>query len=153
MFNNLNILPNLSIVKLKIEEYNYSWKLGVGKNGLSDSSLHLCFLRGGVFFMEDMISKIVDMDKKARDITAEAQKSKIDYEHQIIQAKEKIKNDYLERAVERIKINQQTAQKKADEALKVIQSKNAAIIDNLEKTYSEKSDSWVDEIVSRVVGE
>ncbi|MGN0470318.1 MAG: hypothetical protein ACI4GV_05325 [Acutalibacteraceae bacterium] len=111
------------------------------------------FLRGGVFFMEDMISKIVDMDKKARDITAEAQKSKIDYEHQIIQTKEKIKNDYLERAVERVKINQQTAQKRADEALKVIQSKNAAIIDNLEKTYSEKSDSWVDEIVSRVVGE
>lgn len=103
--------------------------------------------------MEDMISKIVDMDKKARDITAEAQKSKIDYEHQIIQTKEKIKNDYLERAVERVKINQQTAQKRADEALKVIQSKNAAIINNLEKTYSEKSDSWVDEIVSRVVGE
>ena len=103
--------------------------------------------------MEDMISKIVDMDKKARDITAEAQKSKIDYENQIIQTKEKIKNDYLERAVERIKINQQTAQKKADESLKVIQAKNAAIIDNLEKTYSEKSDSWVDQIVNRVVGE
>lgn len=103
--------------------------------------------------MEDMISKIVEMDKKARDITAEAQKSKIDYEHQIIQTKEKIKNDYLERAVQRVEINRQTAQKKADNELKVIQAKHAAIIENLDKTYSENSDRWVDEIVSRVVGE
>lgn len=103
--------------------------------------------------MEDMISKIVDMDKKARDITAEAQKSKIDYEHQIILTKEKIKNDFLERAVERVKINQQTAQKKADEELKLIKAKNTAIIENLDKTYSEKGDKWVDEIVNRVVGE
>lgn len=103
--------------------------------------------------MEDMISKIVEMDKKARDLTAEAQKSKIDYEQQIIRTKEKIKNEYIERAVERVKINQQTAQKKADEELKLIQAKNAAIIKNLDKTYSENGDKWVDEIVSRVIGE
>lgn len=103
--------------------------------------------------MEDMISKIIEMDKKARDITAEAQKSKIDYEHQIILTKEKIKNDYLERAVERIKINQQTAQKKADEQLESIRSKHAAIIKNLDKTYSENGEKWVDAIVARVVGE
>lgn len=103
--------------------------------------------------MEDMISKIVEMDKKARDITAEAQKSKIDYEKQIILTKEKIKNDYLERAVKRVEINRQTAQEKADRELKIIQAKNAEIIEKLDKTYSEKGDKWVDEIVARVVGE
>ncbi len=82
-----------------------------------------------------------------------AQKSKIDYEHQIVLTKEKIKNDYLERAVERVKINTQTAQKKADEELKMIEAKNAEVIENLDKTYSENGDRWVDEIVSRVVGE
>src|SRR5574344_2796337 len=103
--------------------------------------------------MEDMISKIVDMDKKARDITAEAQKSKIDYEHQIIQTKEKIKNDYLTRAVERVKINEQTAQKKADEELALLKSTNAKIIQILDKTYSDNYDKWIGEIVNRVVGE
>lgn len=103
--------------------------------------------------MEDMISKIVEMDKKARDMTAEAQKSKIDYEQQIIQTKEKIKNDFLERALKRIEINSQTAKKQADKQLEVIKEKNAAIIENLDKIYSEKGNAWVDKIVSRVVGE
>ncbi len=102
--------------------------------------------------MEDMISKIVDMDKKARDMTDEAQQSKVDYEKEIIRTKEKIKNDYLSRAKERVKINSQTAQKKADDELAVIEKKNAAIIETLDKTYSENCDKWVDEIVSRVVG-
>lgn len=102
--------------------------------------------------MEDMISKIVDMDKKARDLTKEAQQSKVDYEKQIIQKKEKIKTDFLERAKERVKINKQTAQKKADEQLVLIEEKNAAIIDTLDKTYAEHKDEWVNEIVARVVG-
>lgn len=103
--------------------------------------------------MEDMISKIVDMDKKARDITDEAQKSKIDYENQIILTKEKIKNDYLERAKKRIEINRQTAQKKADEQLKLLEVRNGAIIENLDKTYSENCDKWVDTIVDRVINQ
>ena len=39
--------------------------------------------------MEDMISKIIDMDKKARDMTNAARQSKIDYEKEIIHTKEK----------------------------------------------------------------
>ena len=70
----------------------------------------------------------------------------------ISETKEKIKNDYLSRAKERVKINSQTAQKKADDELAVIEKKNAAIIETLDKTYSENCDKWVDEIVSRVVG-
>lgn len=103
--------------------------------------------------MEDMISKIVDMDKKARDMTSEAQQSKIDYEKQIILTKEKIKNDYLERAKKRIEINRRTAQQKSDEALAQIEAKNAAVIENLKKTHSENHENWVDEIVSRVLAE
>ncbi len=103
--------------------------------------------------MEDMISKIVDMDKKARDITDEAQKSKIDYENQIIRTKEKIKNDYLERAKKRIEINRQTAQKKAEEQLQLLEEKNEAIIENLDKTYSENCDNWVNTIVDRVINQ
>ncbi len=101
--------------------------------------------------MEDMISKIVNMDKKARDITDEAQKSKIDYEHQIILTKEKIKNDYLERAKKRIEINQQTARKKADEQLELLEEKNQAIIQRLDQTCSDNLNQWVDTIVGNVL--
>lgn len=101
--------------------------------------------------MKDMIARILDMDKKARGLTDEAQQSKIDYEKEIIRTKEKIKNDYLGRAKERIRINQQAAQKKADEELKRIESKNALVIEALNKTRSENHDKWVEAIVERVL--
>ncbi len=102
--------------------------------------------------MEDMIAKIIDMDKKARNLTDEAQKSKISYENEILKTKEKIKNDYLARAKDRIEINKQTAQKKADAQLKVIEEKNDSIIRKLDGSYSENGDKWVNDIVERVIG-
>ncbi len=102
--------------------------------------------------MEDMISKILDMDKKARDLTDEAQRSKIDFEKDILQKKEQIKNDYLNRAKERIEINKATAQKKADEQLEVIEKRNSTVIRRLDSTYEENGDKWVNEIVARVTG-
>ena len=91
--------------------------------------------------MENMISKIIEMDKKARDLTDEAEK------------KEQMKNYYLNRAKERIEINKHTAQKKADEQLKAIEEKNSAVIQKLDSKYKENGDKWVDQIVARVVGE
>ncbi len=101
--------------------------------------------------MEDMIAKIVEMDKKARELNDKAQKTKIDYEHNIVLTKEKIKTDYLERAKKRIAINQQTAQKRADEKLSAIHQKNQAIARRLEECYEQNGDKWVAEIVGRVL--
>ena len=103
--------------------------------------------------MEDMIAKIVEMDKKARELNEKAQKTKIDYEHQVVIKKETIKNDYLERAKKRIAINQQTAQKRADEKLAGKKKKNQAVSEKLEKSYADNGDKWVDEIVSRVIAD
>ncbi len=102
--------------------------------------------------MEDMISKIIDMDKKARDMTNAARQSKLDHEKEIIRTKEKIKNDYLERANERIRINTQALQKKADEKLAVIEKKNEEIIRKMNEAFDANKAKWVDEIVSRTIG-
>ena len=90
------------------------------------------------------------MDKKAREMNEKAQKTKISYENEVLLTKEKIKHDYLERANKRIAINQQTAQKRADEKLSAITQKNQAVSEKLEKAYAENGDKWVNEIVSRV---
>lgn len=101
--------------------------------------------------MEDMIAKIVEMDKKARDMTAEAQRNKLDYENQVIAKRESIKNDFLERAKKRIAINQESAQKKADASLKLIEERDSAVIRRLDSVYETNCDKWVDEIVARVI--
>ena len=101
--------------------------------------------------MEEMIAKIVEMDKKAREMNEKAQKTKLSYENEVLLTKEKIKTDYLERANKRISINQQTAQKRADEKLAAINAKNQAVSESLEKAYAENGDKWVNEIVSRII--
>lgn len=98
-----------------------------------------------------MIAKIVEMDKKARDMTEAAQKSKRDYENQVIEKRESIKNEYLERAKKRIAINQEAAQKKADASLRQTEAHNAAVIEQLDSSYRNNCDRWVDEIVARVL--
>lgn len=103
--------------------------------------------------MKDMISKIIDMDQKARDISAEAQKSKVDVAQEVSEIKEKIREDYLARARERIKKNQKIEKKSADEEWELISKKHKKIIEDLDKTYSEKCDEWINTIVKRVIEE
>ena len=99
-----------------------------------------------------MIAKIVEMDKKARDMTDEAQKNKLDYENQIIAAKENIKNDYLERAKKWIAINEESARKKADASIRQIKERDGKIIDTMNDSYKKNCDTWVSQIVARVTG-
>ena len=41
--------------------------------------------------MEEMIAKIVEMDKKAREMNEKAQKTKLSYENEVLLTKEKLK--------------------------------------------------------------
>lgn len=100
-----------------------------------------------------MIARIVEMDKKARDMTEQAQKNKLDYENQIIAKRESIKTDFLERAKKRIAINRDAAQRKADAALQEAETRNRAIIQKMENDYEQSGDTWVDMIVQRVLTE
>jgi len=101
--------------------------------------------------LEDMIARIVEMDKKARDMTEQAQKSKLDHENAIIAKRESIKNEFLERAKKRIAINEKTAQQKADAALLQIKERDSAIIRRMEETYQRHAEEWADAIVARVI--
>ena len=103
--------------------------------------------------MKDMISKIIDMDQKARELTAEAQKGKVDAGQEVALMKEKIREDYLKRARERIKMNQKTEKRAADEEWKLISKKHKQIIENLNNIYSKKCDEWINKIVQRVIEE
>lgn len=100
--------------------------------------------------MQDMISKIVEMDEKARELNDEALKSKIDYEQEIAVAKQTIIKDYLERARKRVQINAQSERDAAKRnSLKLVRlTPNRKKLDDL---YGSNCDSWVDEIFKRVI--
>ena len=101
--------------------------------------------------MQDMISKIIEMDEKARDLNEEALKSKIDYEQEIIAAKEKIIKDYLERARKRVQINAQSERDAAEKSLAETRAAHSKIEKKLDELYDANCDRWVDEIFKRVI--
>lgn len=100
--------------------------------------------------MQDMISKIVEMDEKARELNDEALKSKIDYEQEIAVAKQTIIKDYLERARKRVQINAQSERDAAKKELAQTREAHAKI-EKLDDLYGSNCDSWVDEIFKRVI--
>lgn len=102
--------------------------------------------------MQDLIKQIVDMDKKAREITEAAQQEKEDSEKEIAATREKIRNDYLARARKRIALNKPQEQAAADAAWQEKQKKYAEISEQLDGLYGEKGDLWVRTIVTRVTG-
>ncbi len=102
--------------------------------------------------MEDMLSKIVEMDEKARKLTEEADREKATSEQDIAKARDAVYNKYIENARKRIEKNEVTERMAADDRLKKSKQKQKEALDRLEKTFSDNCDKWVDEIVSQVTG-
>lgn len=102
--------------------------------------------------MKDMISQIVEMDEKAQHITEEAQREKVRTEQELQQKREQIREAYLARARERIRLNEITERKSAKELLAAAQKRHAEASRQLDELYAQKGDEWVDTLVKNVIG-
>ncbi len=103
--------------------------------------------------MKDMIDRIIEMDKTARDLTQRVQKDRLSLENEIKIKKEEIRSEYLERARKRLAANEITEKQAAEEQKQKIMSTCKTISESLDELYAKKCDEWVDIIVKNVVGE
>ena len=83
--------------------------------------------------MEEMIKRIIDMDRKAQEITEAARREKLESEKELVKRAEALKEEYLDRARRRIQINAETEQTA-----------------RLERLYAQKHTQWVADIVKKV---
>ena len=103
--------------------------------------------------MKDMIERIMEMDKTAREVTQIVQKEKITLEQEIKELKKNIRSEYLLRARTRIENNRVQEQKLADEKIEEINKFGNKVLERLEKTYNKNKNIWVDTIVDHVIRE
>lgn len=103
--------------------------------------------------MQDLMKQIVEMDHKAREITDEAQREKVDSEKEVAAKREEIRKNYLEEARHRIAANEPEERAAAEEDWKAVREKYDALSEALDRMYQEKGDGWVGEIVERATGE
>ncbi len=102
--------------------------------------------------MQNMVKQIVDMDRKAREITDAAQLEKVQTEKDIAKKREDIRASYLERARRRIALNEPKERAAAEEQWQQTAEKYEALSRQLDESYRKNSDQWVQELVSRVIG-
>ena len=100
--------------------------------------------------MEEMIKRIIDMDKKARAITDMARQEKLDSEKDIAEKTRILREEYLERARRRIQINSETERTLAEQKWKKRETYYAGERQRMEATYAAHKDEWVQTIVRRV---
>ena len=103
--------------------------------------------------MRDMIERIMEMDKTAREVTQIVQKEKLTLEQEIKELKKNIRSEYLLRARARIENNRVQEQKLSDEKIEEINKFRNKVLERLEKTYAENKNIWVDNIVEHVIRE
>lgn len=103
--------------------------------------------------MQNMIKEIVDMDRKAREITDAAQLEKVNSEKEVADRRERIREEYLARARKRIALNEPQERAAAEKAWAVVDAKNKERAQHLDDLYKEKGDEWVRTIVARAIGE
>ena len=103
--------------------------------------------------MEEMIKRIIDMDKKAREITDAAQQEKIDCEKEIAQKAAQLRSDYLERARRRIQVNSETERAAAEQAWHKMEARYAQQQQKLEEVFASRRTELTEAIVRNVLSD
>ena len=103
--------------------------------------------------MKNMIEQIVEMDKKAQELTADAQRRKVESGQEVQKLREKIQSDYLELARKRLKVNKEIETQAADAAFLQVKAHYKEIENKMETQYAKKKNEWVNQLVNRVIGE
>ena len=101
--------------------------------------------------MDDMLSKIVNMDEKVRMENKQAEQTKADSFKVIAKKKDAIYNDYISRARERIKKNEIAEREAAEKKWQALEVKQKVFLDGLDELYAENGEKWVETIVQNVI--
>lgn len=102
-------------------------------------------------YVEDMIERILSIDKLAREAKSEIQKENVTLEEEIKERKKEIREDYLKRAYERVRENSALEEKSSAEVIAQGEKGTKEKLSELENISKKNMDLWVSEIVSRVL--
>lgn len=101
--------------------------------------------------MRDMVSRIIEMDKTAREVTQKVKNEKLTLEKEIKDLKKKIRSEYLEKARKRIEINREAEQKFANEKIEILKKEKDEIFQRIKNQYDKNYENWTNTIVSHVL--
>lgn len=101
--------------------------------------------------MDDLISKILQMDETARKMDEEAQAEKIASREEVKKKRQEVYDEYLESAKAHVEQYKKSAAEASEKEWSVTKKHYDDVSQRLEKTFNKNKEKWVDEIVSAVL--
>jgi len=101
--------------------------------------------------MQDIIRRILDVDRQAQAITDQARREKQDSEREVAAKVQQFREEQLARARERIQSNRDMEQAIAQKAGEKQEERYQHWEAWLDTLYARKHKEWVNELVSRVL--
>jgi hypothetical protein len=102
--------------------------------------------------VKDMITQIIEMDKRAREATELMQKDRLNLEQEIVLLKQEIRDKYLERVQKRLMKNRVLEEEHAKRVLEENRIKRSETTEKLNLLHEKNREIWVDQICNRVLG-
>lgn len=102
--------------------------------------------------MEEMIRHIVEVDRKAQEVLADAQREKLNAETVIAEKIAQLQENYLEQARRRIRIDSENERTLFEQRWKKRQRYFDRQSENLKARYDREHDAWIAAIVAAVTG-
>lgn len=99
--------------------------------------------------MDEMIKKIIQMDQEARKLTEAAAEQKITAEKNIDAQREKIREEYINIASDKLKEYEEKHRKRVQEHFNAKCKSYDAAMNKLIKSDEDNHKKWVSEIISR----
>ena len=101
--------------------------------------------------MDDIISKILQMDETARKMEDEAQAEKIASREEVKKKCQEVYDQYLESAKIHVQEFEKAAKKTSDENWKKTEKYYSDVSKSLDKKFKDHKDKWVNDIVNGVL--
>ena len=102
--------------------------------------------------MQDIIQKIIEIDRRAQKMTDEAVELRKEAEASIESDKKALREKYIDRARRRIAITNETEEKYLAGMLEDINKKYDDTSNALDAKYDQNRDQWVNELYNKVIG-
>lgn len=103
--------------------------------------------------MDDIISKILEMDEAARKLEDEAQAEKIASRDEVMNKRKEVYEEYLSSAKDHIESFKIAAKKTSDEKWIKIEKHYEDISASLKKKFDKNKEQWINEIVNGVISD
>lgn len=145
----------MSILSLVFEEtrrYNIEIRNAIfGTAFTGNSPRFSAAMKGMVIEMEDMIKRIIEMDRQARQITEQAQSAKLNSTAAIEKKKQRLRDEYLAQARAQVEQNNETEQNAANRDWDQIQQRYSRRAQKLDEQFAANREKWVAQLFERTL--